>query len=545
MLDRVDLTARPGERIGLIGDNGAGKSTLLRLIAGELEPDDGEALVVSPGGRSVLPQSVELPDGATVQDAVDLCWRELRALEHELHDAELALGTLATTPDPSPAEAAALDAGLEHYAELRDRYDARDGFGAPARLDAALHELGVGHLGRERTWTSLSGGERSRTALAAILAADAELLLLDEPTNDLDDDAWDWLLGQLRGHRGTVVAVTHDRAFLEAFTQTIWEVDAGSVARYGDGYAGYRAAKAAERERRRLAHEEWAAELARHRSLVESNAGRLDAIPRKLDKAGMGAGQFRARGRDHGAMGRIRNAKERIARLEDHPVAPPPEPLTFVHEFERGAPTSVPLEASSATPDAAMPPLVALLDVRVAAVRVERLELRAGERLLITGPNGVGKTSLLRTIAGEAAPDSGSVRVHGRVGHLRQQAPSTDRRRSLLEAYARGIRTDEASAADRLMGLGLFHGRELGVPVGGLSYGQRRRLELALLVSSPHDVLLLDEPTNHLAPELVDELEQALAGFEGAVVLVTHDRLMRERFAGRRLEVGQEAALTT
>jgi len=542
VLDRVDLAGRPGERIGVIGDNGSGKSTLLRLIAGELTPDAGSVTVVMPGGVSTLDQVLELPAGATVYDAIDACWSSLRALEHDIRRAELALGR---------ASAAELPAALDGYARLLDRFEARDGYGAPTRLDSALAALGVGAIDRAREWTSLSGGERSRTALAATIASNAELLLLDEPTNDLDDEAWEWLVAALGRHHGTVIAVTHDRAFLDAFTDVIWEVDAAGVTRHGNGYAGYLAAKAAARERQRLAYEAWRDDLARQQALVAANAGRVDAIPRKLDKAGMGTGAFRARGRDHGAMSRIRIAKERVTRLLEAPVAAPPEPLVFAAGLARssGHASSVaepPGMSDLARPaDAARPndpPILRLDGVRVAGIPLCDVDLVGGDRLLITGPNGAGKTTLLRAIAGEPVPAevrvSGTLDVAGRVGHLRQHAAAASGGRTLLADYAASRRLDHESAEHDLMRLGLFRGPELHQAVASLSYGQRRRLELALLVANPLDLLLLDEPTNHLSPDLVEDLERAVDAFEGAVVLVTHDRRLRERFHGARVEVG-------
>jgi macrolide transport system ATP-binding/permease protein len=539
VLDRVDLTARPGERIGVIGDNGSGKSTLLRLIAGELAPDGGELTVVAPGGIGVLAQAIELPGHATVQDVIDHCWASLRALEQELHAAGAELATL---------EGRALDDALHEYAELVDRFEAREGYEASTRLDAALTALGVGGVPREREWQTLSGGEQSRVALAATVAANDELLLLDEPTNDLDDDAWEWLVAELRRHRGTVIAVTHDRAFLSALTDVIWHVDARAVTRHGNGYAGFLAWRAAERERQRLAHEAWQAEVSRHEALLAANAGRLDAIPRKLDKAGMGTGAFRMRGRDHGAMGRIRNAKERIARLLDAPVSPPPEPLSFAPRLARGSDRPAgdggpAAAAASPAASGADVPILRLDGVRAAGITIDALRLAPGDRLLVTGPNGAGKTTLLRFIAGELHAGAGelevggTVEVSGNVGYLRQHATPVSTSRTVLEAFAAAVRDGVDAAERRLRTLGLFRPEELRVPVTALSYGQRRRLELALLVSRPVDLLLLDEPTNHLSPDLVEDLERALTTFDGAVVIVTHDRTLRQRFGGRRIDV--------
>lgn len=518
VLDQVSFTVKPGEKVGLIGENGSGKSTLLRLIAGQERPDSGELTVSAVGGIGYLPQTIPLPPTATVQDAVDLALADLRALEGELRRAEQALGDGA---DP---------VALAAYAALLQRYEARGGYDADHRVDLALSHLGLPALRRDRRLGTLSGGERSRLVLAAVLAGRPELLLLDEPTNDLDDQAVQWLEAQLRAHRGTVLAVTHDRVFLERLTATVLEADAGKVTRYGDGYAGYRTAKAAERRSRLQEYQEWRDELARNERLAAGHAVRLGGIPRKAPLANFGHGGFRARGRAHGAMARIRNARERVDRLTANPVAPPPEPLTFtarVGTTGEGADTS-PAEL----------PSVQLSDVRVGdRLHLDSLTLGRSGRLLVTGPNGAGKTTLLKLLAAELRPDEGSVRVPGRVGHLRQDETPWPPGLTVVEAFALGRVGSADEHAHALLALGLFRPAELRLRIGELSYGQRRRVDLARLVSEPADLLLLDEPTNHLSPALVEELQAALAHFAGAVVLVTHDRALRTGFRGEHLHV--------
>ncbi|MZD10314.1 TlrC/CarA/OleB/SrmB family ABC-F type ribosomal protection protein [Streptomyces sp. SID5785] len=537
VLDRVTFSVRPGEKVGVIGDNGSGKSTLLGLLSGTIRPDDGDVTVTAPGGTGLLAQALDLPAGATVQDAIDLALAELRALERQLRSDELLLQT---------AEGGALDAVLAAYEGRLARYEARDGYRAEARVEIALHGLGLPGLERGRALGTLSGGEQSRLALAATLAAGPELLLLDEPTNDLDDRAVRWLEAHLRDHRGTVVAVTHDRVFLENLTDTILEVAEGGVTRYGDGYDGYRRAKAAERSRRLEEYEQWRDELARSRRLAESNAVRLGAIPRKAPQAQFGHGAFRARSRGHGATVRIRNAKERVARLTARPVQPPPAPLVFsATALTATPPDGAPAPAAGPAPESGAPPAAALTDVRVGdRLDLPRLVLRSGERLLVTGPNGAGKSTLLGVLAGEVRPERGTVRVPGRVGILRQRHTPWPAGFSVLRAFTHdrpGVLEEQRA---QLLSLGLFRPSDLRLRIGELSYGQRRRIELARLVTRPVDLLLLDEPTNHLAPALVEELEEALTSYEGALVIVTHDRRLRERFAGRRLVLANGRPVT-
>ncbi|MFD4693833.1 ribosomal protection-like ABC-F family protein [Streptomyces sp. NPDC058463] len=518
VLDQVSLTVRPGEKVGVIGENGSGKSTLLRLMAGAEAPESGDITVTFPGGTGYLAQTLTLDPGSTVQDTIDAALAELRTLERLIGEAEAAMS------DGNPTEAE-----LAAYGDLLTAYEDRGGYQADARADAALHGLGLGHLGRDRGLGTLSGGEQSRLALACVLAAAPELLLLDEPTNHLDVAAVTWLEDHLRAHRGTVVAVTHDRAFLERTTTVILEVDRDlrGVSRYGDGWDGYRTAKAAARRRWAQEHQEWLAELARTEELVSAAGQRLADTGKD---PGQGFGKHR---RSHEAKlsGQVRAARTRLEALRRTPVPAPPRPLSFTVELA----TAGDREAGE---NGSTEPL-AELDSVVVGDRLDLPALRVGpgQRLLVTGPNGAGKSTLLRVLAGDLAPDAGTVRRRARIGYLPQELPVRPTRRSLLATFAAGRPGFADEHAEDLLALGLFRPEDLTVPVAALSIGQQRRLALARLVTRPADLLVLDEPTNHIALSLVEELEAALAQYRGAVVVVSHDRSFRGRFTGDRLEL--------
>ncbi|MEU6964398.1 ribosomal protection-like ABC-F family protein [Streptomyces chrestomyceticus] len=524
VLEQVSLTVRPGEKAGVIGENGSGKSTLLRLLAGAEAPDTGEITVSFPGGTGHLGQTSALDPRGTVQDAVDAALAELRDLEARMRAAEAALAT--ATPDE-----------LDAYGELLTAYEERGGYQADAWVDAALHGLGLGHLTRDRVLGSLSGGERSRLSLACVLAAAPELLLLDEPTNHLDRQATAWLEAHLAAHRGTLVVVTHDRDLLETVTSAILEVDRDlrTVTRYGDGWQGYRTAKAAARRRWAQDREEWLAEVARTADLAESAGRRLAGTGKDPHQ---GFGKHR---RSHEAKlsGQVRAARQRLDRLRRHPVPEPPVPLRFTAELATAVPTAAGAVDGLGTPAATRGPLAQLTGITVGdRLRIAELTVRPGDRLLVTGPNGAGKTTLLRVLAGDLRPDTGTARRPARTGYLAQElSTSVPPRQSLLAAFAAGLPGPPEEHASVLLALGLFREEDLTVPVAALSVGQRRRLELARLVTRPADLLVLDEPTNHVSLALVEELEEALSAYRGAVVVVSHDRRFRSGFRGRELEL--------
>ncbi|MGG2459151.1 ABC-F family ATP-binding cassette domain-containing protein [Streptomyces sp. RGM 3693] len=511
LFDGVSLAVRPGERIGIVGENGAGKSTLLRIVAGLEPPDEGRAVLTADGGTGYLGQTPDLPPDHTVQDAIDAALAELRGIERRLRSLEAALG------DATPAQ-------LDEYGDLLTRFELRGGYEADARVDRALHGLGLHGLDRGRVLGSLSGGEQARLGLACLIAASPEVMLLDEPTNHLDATALDWLEEALLAHRGTVLTVSHDRLFLQRIATTVVEVDADrhALVRYGEGYGTFLAAKAAARRRWEQEYAQWCDEVAR---LTEHAAGAAHGVAQgRAMKDNNKMAYDRDRGRVQASVSsRLRNAQERLRRLRAEPVPRPPEPLRFQAAPDTGETTGT---------------LVRLDDVRVGdRLAVDALTVSAGERVLVHGANGAGKTTLLRVMAGLTAPDSGTVVRRGRIGFLAQEIPVSRPTEPLLATFSRGLTGDADELAALLLSFGLFRERDLHVPVGVLSAGQRRRLALARLLARPADLLLLDEPTNHLALALVEELEEALTAWPGALVVVSHDRLLRRRFTGRPYEI--------
>ncbi|MGW2378656.1 ABC-F family ATP-binding cassette domain-containing protein [Streptomyces sp. NPDC001658] len=518
VLDGISLTASPGHRIGLIGENGVGKSTLLRVLAGVDEPDAGH--VTRPAELGFLHQELPYDADATIATVLDDALHEARA---DLAELERLGAELARVPEDAPGHPELLDA----YGRRLERAQDRESWDADRRAVLVLEGLGLGGFGHDRTLGSLSGGQRGRLALAALLVRRPPALLLDEPTNHLDDGAAAFLEEQLRALPGTVVLAGHDRAFLDAVCTDLIDLDPAvdGPVRHGGDYTAYLAEKRAERERwdRRYAEEQEELEELRHSAGVTARRVAPDRGPRDNEKMGYGhrAGRVQSQ-----ISRRVRNATRRLEDLERTQVAEPPRPLRFAAGDLAARATESP------------GPLVSLGGVRVPGrLELDALEVSATDRLLVTGGNGAGKSTLLAVLAGHLPAEGEVHRQPGlTVGPLTQDTAFERPDRTVRDTYALSLDPERAEKVP-LGSLGLMHEADLDKPVGQLSVGQRRRLALALLVARPPQLLLLDEPTNHLSPRLCDELEAALGAGPGAIVVASHDRWLRRRRQGRELRL--------
>ncbi|NKY10037.1 ABC-F family ATP-binding cassette domain-containing protein [Cellulomonas hominis] len=518
VLTDVSLSVDPGHRLGVVGENGAGKSTLLRLLAGADRPDSGA--VHRPADLAYLHQEPPFGPDATLQDVVEEALGAVRELADDLERTAAALGAASGAPGP----AAAYDLALA-------RAQAAEVWDADARAQRVLAGLGLAGVDPDRPSGSLSGGQRSRLALAAVLVRRPGAVLLDEPTNHLDDDAAEFLAGALVDLPGAVVLASHDRVFLDEVATEVLDLDPvpGGPRVVGGRFADYREAQ---RVARRQWQERWEAEreevAALRASLAGDGTARAVAPGRAMtDRNRMAYGRYADRVA-HQVSRRVKDARRRLDELEAAPVPRPPRELRF---------------RAVLTGEARADGLaVAVRDAEVPArLRVDALDVHRDTALLVTGPNGSGKSTLLHLLAGDLAPARGTVhRARGaRVALLEQDVGLAEDPRTPRAVY--DLVTNGSPGAPPLVELGLVAPRDADRPLRELSVGQRRRVVLALLVAQAPDVLLLDEPTNHVSLALADELAEALRTAPGAVVVASHDRWLRRTWHGAtaRVEDGQ------
>lgn len=474
LLEGAELTVHPGQKIGVVGPNGSGKSSLFALLRGELQPDRGD--VERPGGWTIAHVAQETP--ALDRSALDYTMdgdQELRRLQRELQAAEQA-------------------ADGHRIAALHAELDAIGGYSAHARAAELLHGLGFTTQEQERPVKTFSGGWRMRLNLAQALMCRSDLLLLDEPTNHLDLEAVIWLEQWLRRYPGTLLLISHDRDFLDGVVSGIVHLDRRKLEFYRGNYSDF------ERQR--------AAKLAQQQALYEKQQREVAHLQKFIDR-------FRAKAT------KARQAQSRIKALERmEMVAPAHVDSPFRFEFRE--------------PPRAGNPILKLENIslgygnRPVLTQVD-LSLRPGDRIALLGPNGAGKSTLIKLIAGELQPQAGQLLLSqgAAIGYFAQhQLEQLDEQASPLLHLKRLDATAQEQTLRDFLGSFGFSGEQADAPVGPFSGGEKARLVLALLVWQRPNLLLLDEPTNHLDLEMRHALTVALQGFEGALVVVSHDRYL-------------------
>ncbi len=513
ILQDISFSVSAGERIGLIGPNGCGKTTLMRLLAGLETPDSGTILQTRPGLRvGYLAQGFEPAPGQTIADALSL---------HPVNEIELAaqIAALALEISQNPHNSAAqarYDSALAQFSTLA------------IQPETVLAPLGLAALALDTPVQHLSGGQKTRLALAKILLDDPHLLLLDEPTNHLDIAMLEWLENWLNAFHGAMLIVSHDRAFLDNTVNAILELDPDThgIKAYPGNYTDYVEQKLTEREHQIQAWQDRQDEIAQLKAAAAHIRG-LTKMKKggKADSGDKFAAGFFGNRATKNVAGRAKHIEARIEKLLNEDKIERPR-ASWQMKLNFGAPAHQSKDVLIAdnlsigyTPNK---PILTSLD----------LHIRAGQRIALIGENGSGKTTLIRTITGQIPALSGALKVGEKVklGTMAQEQELLNPSLSGLETVQKVAPFNETEARHFLHYF-LFSGDDPLRPSGSYSYGERARLMLALLVAQGCTFLVLDEPINHLDIPSRARFEQALAGFKGAVLAVVHDRYFINNFA--------------
>ncbi|MCC6764800.1 MAG: ABC-F family ATP-binding cassette domain-containing protein [Deltaproteobacteria bacterium] len=490
-----------GEKIGLVGPNGAGKSTIFRLIVGEEEPDSGGVLVEKRASIGYFSQSVGEMQGRSVLEETIAGAGEVAAVAHELHELELAMADPARHGEPGE-----LDRLVARFGDVQHRFDELDGYGLESRARAILAGLGFAPAVIERDVGELSGGWKMRTALARILLMQPDALLLDEPTNHLDIESILWLEGFLRDFEGALVMTSHDRAFMNRLVTRIVEIDGGELASYSGDFDFY--------ERQGVVNAQQAeAQYARQQAMLAKEEAFI--------------ARFKARA-SHAAQ--VQSRVKKLEKIEK--VEPPRRRRVVTFDFPK--------------PPRSGDDVCKLLRVDKAfgERRVHHhldFTIRRRERWCVMGVNGAGKSTLLKLIAGETAPDAGTVAIGGsvRLGYFAQHAMELlDPTRTVIGTLEAAHPRASFGSLRMLAGAFDFSGDDVEKSVRVLSGGERARLVLAAMLFDPPNFLVLDEPTNHLDLATKDMLVGALGDFDGTMIFVSHDRSVLRGLSNRVLELG-------
>ena len=491
ILDGLTFQVDQGERVGLLGRNGAGKTTLLRILTGELRPDDGEAKTAPGKGVGLISQIPVYPAGYTVEEVLRTAFDHLKAMEAEMT-------ALAERMDSADR------AALARYDRLTAAFESGGGYDTEINLNKVCNGLGISPAMRGQLFDQLSGGEKTRVNLARLILRDTEILLLDEPTNHLDLHATEWLEDYLSRYKGTVLAISHDRWFLDKVVQRCIEIKDGKAEFYSGNYSFY----VEEKERR------FQEQLRQY----EKEQAKIAQLQEAADKLRLWA----FLGNDK-LYKRAFSMEKRMEKMKtvDKPTKERKMSVGFGEKEFRGDEVLTVKDLSMG------------FDERVLFSGVD-LEVVGGERIALLGDNGTGKSTFVKLLLGELLPTGGKLRFGPtvKIGYLPQLVTFDHPERNLVDTLLWDLNCTPQEARDWLAAFN-FRGEDVFKEVSTLSGGERSRLKLCELMSKKINLLILDEPTNHLDVDSRNWIEEAVRAYEGNLLFVSHDRYFINEFAQR------------
>ncbi|WP_243388518.1 ABC-F family ATP-binding cassette domain-containing protein [Bacillus kexueae] len=506
ILSNIKLEVQSGDKIALVGRNGAGKSTLLKIIAGELSYDSGE--IIKPKDLTIgyLAQNTGLESTQSIWEEMASVFTHLKEMEQKMRKMEASMAE----NDPTSQ---AFQQLLKEYDELQYSFKEQGGYQYEADIRSILHGLGFHDYSYETPVASLSGGQKTRLALGKLLLTKPDLLILDEPTNHLDIATLSWLEQYLQGYDGAVLIVSHDRYFLDKVVNIVYEIARTECTKFVGNYSKYLKQKAENYERDLKLYEKQQDEIAKMKDFIQRNLARASTTKR---------------------------AQSRRKMLERMEVMDRPngdlKSANFSFDIERQSGNDVlKVESLTVTYDGENPILSDL-----------HFMLTRGESVALVGPNGIGKSTVLKTLVNRLTPLTGSIRFGSNVSigyYDQEQADLTSNKRVLDELWDE-YPTHTEKEIRTVLGNFLFSGDDVLKNVSSLSGGEKARLALAKLMMQKSNLLILDEPTNHLDLDSKEVLENALIDYPGTILFVSHDRYFMNRLSTKVLELSHEGLTT-
>ena len=503
ILEGADFHVNNGDRIGLVGRNGAGKTTLLNMITGELTPDDGQVFVPAYLKIGYLKQRDNFKSDDTVIEAINRIFEPLQKLEEEI---ARAADMIAQNPHDESL--------INRLDQLNQRYERQGGYTYKSEVTGILNSMAFNEDFYDKKIDTLSGGERTRLALAALLLEKPDLLILDEPTNHLDIGMLKWLEQYLASYKGSIIIVSHDRYFLDRCTSRIFEIEHHKLKAYDGNYSAFAEKKRQLREAELRAYSNQQREIARQEAMI-----------RRMKERGTEKLAKRAQSRE--------KRLEHVQKLDAPKIQEGKIKISFNQDFQSGS--------DVITADNLSKSFGFGKDRRLLFENVN-MDIKRGEKICIVGPNGVGKTTLLKIILQELQPDEGRLKIGHNVtfGYYDQGQQLLNPSNTVLGEMKETYRMYTDTQMRSLLGRFLFKNDDVFLKVQDLSGGEKARLALLKLMLGGANTLLLDEPTNHMDIESKEVFEEALSEFPGTAIVISHDRYFLQKIPDRILELTSE-----